>query len=289
MNNKTNQENSKLGRGLSALFSNKQDSSDDAKGYKLVNISSMQPNKDQPRNKFNQKEIQELADSMKSNGILQPLLVRKLNDGKFEIVAGERRWRAAQIAGLHELPVIIKNVTDEEVMQLALIENIQRANLNPVEEAKAFKKLLSSNNSNYEDLTKLVGKSRSHISNMVRLLELDEKILDLIEEEKISMGHARTLIGVPNALDLAYEIINKKLSVRDVEKSTSKYKNKHKKNNKIHKDPNISDLEKELSENIGLKTSIHFNETGSSGSITLYYSDLDQLDDIMRRLKKKSS
>ena len=145
---------------------------------------------------------------------------------------------------------------------------------------------LAFNNFNYEELTRLIGKSRSHISNTIRLLELDEKILNLIEEEKLSMGHARTLIGVPNALELALEIINKKLSVRDIERSTSKYKRGLKKTKKNYKDPNTADLEKELSEKLGLKTTIEFNEKGSSGSITLYYSDLDQLDDIMRRLKK---
>jgi ParB family chromosome partitioning protein len=218
--------------------------------------------------------------------MLQPIIVRKIGDENFEIVAGERRWRAAQLVGIHEVPVTIKKISDNEVIQIALIENIQRENLNPVEEARAFKTLLQSNNLNYEELTKLISKSRSHISNTIRLLELDEKILNLIEEEKISMGHARTLIGVPNAVELAYEIINKKLSVRDIEKSTSRHKKKHKKTNKNYKDPNIADLEKELSEKIGLKTTIEFNEEGSSGSITLYYSNLEQLDDIMQKLKK---
>ena len=281
-----NQESSKLGRGLSALLSSKDDGQLDLKGFKIVNITSLQPNKEQPRRKFDANELEGLANSLKSNGMLHPIIVRKKTNENFEIIAGERRWRAAQIAGIHEVPIIIKEASDKEIVQLALIENIQRQNLNPVEEARAFKKLLQGSNSNYEELTKLIGKSRSHISNTIRLLELDDKILNLIEEEKLSMGHARSLIGVPNAIELAHEIINKKLSVRDIERNTSKYKKTHKKNKKNYKDPNIVDLEKELSEKIGLKTKIEFNNEGSSGSITLYYSDLEQLDDIMRKLKK---
>tara|TARA_B100001123_G_C15281794_1_gene1014256 strand:+ start:862 stop:1710 length:849 start_codon:yes stop_codon:yes gene_type:complete len=281
-----NKEKNKLGRGLSALLSNKNTTPTDSKEYKVVNISSLKPNKEQPRTKFKKEELKDLASSIKTNGMLQPILVRRFDNDTFEIVAGERRWRSAQIAGLHEVPIIVKTISNTEVMQIALIENIQRENLNPVEEAKAYKKLLDNNSSNFENLTNLIHKSRSHISNMVRLLELDERILNLVEEEKISMGHARTLIGVPNGYELAKEIISKKLSVRDVEKSTSRYKKTHKKIKKNQNDPNITDLEKELSEKIGLKTSIEFNEEGSSGSITLYYSNLDQLDDIMRRLKK---
>ena len=175
-------------------------------------------------------------------------------------------------------------MTDDEVVQVALIENIQRENLNPIEEAKAYKILLKSDNISYENLSSAVGKSRSHVSNIIRLLELDKKIIAYIESGSISMGHARALIGVPNAVEIAEEIISKKLSVRDVERNTSKFKKAKTKKNP--KDPNITDLEKELSEKIGLKTSIHFKEQGSSGSITLYYSDLDQLDEIMKRLKK---
>tara|TARA_Y100000996_G_scaffold11039_1_gene8958 strand:- start:275 stop:1123 length:849 start_codon:yes stop_codon:yes gene_type:complete len=280
------QENNKLGRGLSSLFSSSNNY--EKENLKHINISQIIPNKDQPRKKFNQKELDELSESIKTQGILQPIVVRKKSDNSFEIIAGERRWRAAQIAGLHEVPTIVKQLSDSQVIQAALIENIQRENLNPVEEAKAYKSILSSNEISSENLSKIIGKSRSHISNIVRLLELDTKILEFIESGKLSMGHARALIGVPDAINLAKEIIDKKLSVRDAEKNTSKYKksknlNKTSKNNK---DPNIIDLEKELSEKIGLKTSIQFNDQGSSGSITLFYSDLDQLDEIMKRLKR---
>ncbi|PPR47860.1 MAG: putative chromosome-partitioning protein ParB [Alphaproteobacteria bacterium MarineAlpha5_Bin9] len=282
-----NNENNKLGRGLASLLSSRKDvEKTDSSNINIVPITSIRSNKNQPRKNFKEQELEELAKSIKSKGILQPIIVRKTNQDSYEIVAGERRWRAAQIAGVHDLPVVIKNISDLEVMQIALIENIQRENLNPVEEAKAYKVLLKQSNSNYNDLISLVSKSRSHISNMIRLLDLDEEILKLIEQEKISMGHARALIGVPNALELANEIIDKKLSVREVEKTSAQHKKRNNKKPKLTKDANIVDLEKELSEKIGLKTSIHFNQEGSSGSITLYYSDLDQLDDIMKRLKK---
>ena len=279
-----NNNSSKLGRGLTSLLSSNASNLSD-RIFKLINISSIFANLHQPRKNFRKDELQDLAASIKSKGILQPIVVRKKNEDSYEIIVGERRWRAAQIAGLHEIPALVKEMNNEEVIQVALIENIQRANLNPVEEARAYQNILTKNNVNYENLSDVIGKSRSHISNMIRLLELDKKILDYIEEGKISMGHARALIGVPDALNLAEEIINKKLSVREIERNTSKFKkNKSKKN---FKDPNIVDLEKELSEKIGLKTSIHFNDQGASGSITLYYSDLDQLDDIMKRLKKQ--
>ena len=281
-----NSEKNKLGRGLSALLSSSKASKEEEKEktFKFINLSSISSNSNQPRKNFDKNELEELASSIKSKGVLQPIVVRKKSENLFEIIAGERRWRAAQLAGIHEIPAIIRNMTNEEVMHAALIENIQREDLNPVEEARAYQSLLNNKKINYENLSLAVGKSRSHISNMIRLLELDKKILDYIENGKISMGHARALIGVPDATDLVEKIINKNLSVRDVEKGTSKFKKSKSKKNL--KDPNIVDLEKELSEKIGLKTSIHFNEAGSSGSITLYYSDLDQLDDIMKRLKK---
>jgi len=281
-----NKESKKLGRGLSSLLSSHNNTSDNLgdKTFKLINISSVEANAQQPRKNFSKQELENLSASIKSEGVLQPILVREKNKDLFEIIAGERRWRAAQIAGIHQIPAVIKKMNDEEVLQAALIENIQREDLNPIEEARAYKTILENDSVNYDNLSNAIGKSKSHISNTIRLLELDLKILNYIQDGKISMGHARALIGVPNAVDLADEIINKKLSVREIERNTSKYKKT--KSKRILKDPNIVDLEKELSEKIGLKTSIHFNEQGSSGSITLYYSDLDQLDDIMKRLKK---
>lgn len=275
-----NTEIKKLGRGLGSLLS---PGTGENKNFKFINISEIQANPNQPRKNFKKEELQELASSIRSQGILQPIVVRRVKNNQYEIIAGERRWRGAQIAGLHEIPALIKDMSDEAVQEAALIENIQRENLNAVEEAKAYKAILNNKNIDYEKLSKNVGKSKSHISNMIRLLDLDEEILNYIVSGKLSMGHARALIGVPNAVELAKEIINKKLSVRQTEKNTAGFKKL--KNKQNLKDPNILDLEKELSEKIGLKTSIHFNEEGSSGSLTLYYSDLDQLDSIMQRLK----
>ena len=276
-----NLENKKLGRGLGSLLPPGQSSED--KNFKFINISQIQANEKQPRKEFNKEELADLASSIKSKGILQAIIVRPKGNDYFEIIAGERRWRAAQIAGIHQLPALIKDMNDDMVQEAALIENIQRENLNAVEEANAYKAILSNNNSDHDSLARSLGKSKSHISNMIRLLELDEEILNYVIAGKLSMGHARALIGVPNAKELAKEIIQKKLSVRQVEKKTSSYKKT--KSKKHIKDSNILDLEKELSEKIGLKTSIHFNEEGTSGSLTLFYSDLDQLDDLMRRLK----
>ena len=277
-----NLHNKKLGRGLGSLLSS--ESTKDDKNFKFINISEIQANQNQPRKNFKKEDLEGLASSIKSQGVLQPIVVRLINNNSYEIIAGERRWRSAQIAGLHEIPALIKNMTDEVVNEAALIENIQRENLNAVEEAKAYQDILKNKNSDYDRLSKTIGKSKSHISNMIRLLDLDQEILDYIILGKLSMGHARALIGVPNAKELAKEIIAKKLSVRQIEKNTANFKKT--KNKKNFKDPNILDIEKELSEKIGLKTSIHFNEEGSSGSLTLFYSDLDQLDEIMKRLKK---
>ena len=278
-----NQENKKLGMGLGALLSSTNNKSEN-KDFKKINISEIVANPNQPRKNFKKNELDELANSIRSQGVLQPIVVRKSQESGYEIVAGERRWRAAQIAGIHEIPALIKEMSNDQVQEAALIENIQRENLNAVEEAQAYKKILKNKESDYSSLSKSTGKSKSHISNMIRLLELEKSILDFIVEGKLSMGHARALIGIPNALEAAKDIINKKLSVRQVEKNTANYKKRKIKKNR--KDANILDLEKELSEKIGLKTSIHFNEEGSSGSLTLFYSDLDQLDSIMKRLKK---
>ena len=277
-----NTENKKLGRGLGALLPSGKNKED--KSFKFINVSEIQANLNQPRKNFKKDDLEELALSIKSQGILQPIVVRLLSSNNYEIIAGERRWRAAQLVGIHEIPAFIKEIPEDLLNEAALIENIQRENLNPVEEARAYESILKKHKSNYDELSKIVGKSKSHISNMIRLLELEEEILNFVISGKLSMGHARALIGVPNAKEMAIDIINKNLSVRQTEKNTSNYK-KNKKRQK-NKDPNILDLEKELSEKIGLKTSIQFSEQGSSGSLTLYYSDLDQLDDIMKRLKK---
>jgi len=278
-----NKEN-KLGMGLGALLSTPNNNSTIDNGIQKINISQILPNPSQPRKNFNDKELKELSSSIKNQGLIQPIIVKRTDDNQFQIIAGERRWRACQLNGMHEVDCVIKDLDDTNVLEAALIENIQREDLNVIEEANAYKGLVDIKGVNNETLAKLIGKSSSHISNILRLLELDKKIQQMVIRGDLSMGHARALIGVPDAINKANEIIEKKLSVRQVEKITSEFK-KHK-TKKISKDPNILDLEKELSDKIGLKTSIQFNENGSSGSLTLYYSDLNQLDDLMKRLKK---
>ena len=276
-----NKENNKLGMGLGALLnSNNKNKSSTNK----IDISKIYPNKKQPRKNFEEKEIKELSESIKNQGLIQPIVVMETSSGIYEIIAVERRWRACQLAGLHSVNCVVMNVDDKNIYELALIENIQRENLNVVEEAKAYKNLIELNGIKNEELSKKIGKSTSHVSNLIRILDLDDEIHQMIIDGKISMGHARALIGVPNAVEKAKEIFEKKLSVRDVEKSTSKHKKTRKK--QLEKDPNIADLEKELSDKIGLKTEIEFSDNGSSGSLKLYYSDLNQLDEIMKRLKK---
>ena len=274
----------KLGMGLGALLSTSNTNNDTNNGVKKINISQIQPNPSQPRKNFNEANIKELATSIKNQGLIQPIVVRFIENDNYQIIAGERRWRASQIAGLHEVDCVVKETSEDEVLEAALIENIQREDLNIIEEANAYKGLINLKNITNENLAKIIGKSSSHVSNTLRLLELDEKIQNMVIQGDLTMGHARALIGVPDAYEKAMEIVEKNLSVRQVEKLTSEFK----KNKKIknEKDPNIVDLEKELSNKIGLKTSIQFNENGSSGSLTLYYSDLNQLDEIMKRLKK---
>jgi len=274
-------ENKKLGMGLGALLT---PTNINKNNVNKIDISKISPNKQQPRKNFDENDIQELSSSIKNQGLIQPIIVRDVGGDSYEIIAGERRWRACQLAGVHSVDCVVMDAAEDQVFELALIENIQRENLNVVEEAKAYKQIIEKNKLKTEDLAKQLGKSPSHISNLIRILELDEEIHQMIISGKISMGHARALVGVPDALAKAKEIFEKKLSVRDVEKSTSKYKKVRKK--QPQKDPNILDLEKELSDKIGIKTTIHFNESGSSGSLTLFYSDLNQLDEIMKRLKK---
>ena len=279
-----NKEN-KLGMGLGALLSKSNIKNENNNGIQKINISQIIPNPSQPRKNFKDEELKELSSSIKNQGLIQPIIVKPTNDNQFQIIAGERRWRACQLNGMHEVDCVIKDLDDINVLEAALIENIQREDLNVIEEANAYKGLIDIKSINNENLAKLIGKSSSHVSNILRLLDLDKKIQEMVINGDLSMGHARALIGVPDAIKKANEIIDKKLSVRQVEKITSEFKkNKSKKNSK---DPNIIDLEKELSDKIGLKTSIQFNENGSSGSLTLYYSDLNQLDDLMKRLKKQ--
>ena len=278
-----NKEN-KLGMGLGALLSTTNNKNETNNNVQKINISQIVPNPLQPRKNFKNEELKELSSSIKNQGLIQPIIVKPTDDNQFQIIAGERRWRACQLNGMHEVDCVIKEIDEKSILEAALIENIQREDLNVIEEANAYKGLIDIKGISNENLAKLIGKSSSHVSNILRLLELDKKIQEMVIQGDLSMGHARALIGVPDAINKAKEIIEKKLSVRQVEKITSEFKNN--KTKKTSKDPNIVDLEKELSDKIGLKTSIQFNENGSSGSLTLYYSDLNQLDDLMKRLKK---
>ncbi len=272
----------KLGMGLGALLSSSNNVSE--VGTKKINISQITPNPSQPRKNFKESELNELATSIKKQGLIQPIIVRLDKNNQFQIIAGERRWRASQLAGLHEVECVVKELEETAVLEAALVENIQREDLNVIEEANAYKNLIQIKNISNENLANLIGKSASHVSNTLRLLDLENNIQQMVIDGDITMGHARALIGVPEAYEKAKEIVKKNLSVRQIEKITSQYKKSKK--SSTYKDTNILDLEKELSNKIGLKTSIQFNNNGSSGSLTLFYSDLNQLDDIMKRLKK---
>ena len=285
----------KLGKGLSSLLSGKSFTRDEKTPFinsvnteLKIGIMKIQPNPNQPRKNFDKEELNNLASSIKEKGVIVPILVRKkTTDDNYEIVAGERRWRAAQIAGIHEIPVIVKKLSNKETMEISLIENLQREDLNPIEEARAYKSLEDEFGYNHEQLAKVIGKSRSYLTNMIRLLDLPKFVIDSLINGILTIGHARPLIGLDNAEELAKSIIKKKLSARQSEQLSSNFKTNKSKQPYKGVDPNIKDLEEELSTKIGLKTSISFNKKSTSGSITVYYSNLDQLDDIMRRLKVK--
>ena len=287
-----------LGRGLSALLgeatpevsagSPSPGKNTAEGGFSLLPIEFLVPSPLQPRRVFAQEEIDSLAKSMKERGILQPILVRTKpdNENEYEIIAGERRWRAAQMAQIHEVPVIIRGLTDEEVLDVALIENIQRADLNALEEALGYRGLIDRFNHTQDSLSKVIGKSRSHIANTLRLLSLPNVVKDLLNDGKISAGHARALIGVLDAEGIADEIVKRGLNVRQVERliKTSKGPPNLKPHNTQKKDPDTLSLEQTLAGLLGLAVEIDFN--GSGGKLVVKYKNLDQLDEIIRRLSQ---
>ena len=289
-----------LGKGLGALFSEGTDdlglqnlsslteSSFERQGVNILPIEKVYPSTLQPRKNFNETKITELASSIKDRGLLQPILVREDNAGNYEIIAGERRWRASQIAKIHEIPVVVKNLSDTEVLEVALIENLQRSDLTPIEEAEGFQKLIDQFGHSQNDIANLVSKSRSHIANLLRLLKLPSQIKKYLEDGKISMGHARALLGVKNSLNIAKIIIAKGLSVRAVEQMISKNDNINQTNHnkKNIKDVNTLAIEKQLQETLGLKADIKFD--GKGGSLTFFYSDLEQLDELVTTVLRKS-
>lgn len=306
-----------LGKGLSALMGESYSVSDAPKAAApaapaasekptdrptaSLLVSQLQPGKYQPRHHFDEKFIKELAQSIEKNGIMQPLIVRPLTAETYEIIAGERRFRAAQMAELKEVPVVIrKDVTDQQALELALIENIQRKDLTAIEEAEGYQQLIKEFSYSQEELAKTVGKSRSHITNLLRLLKLPDEIKALVNEEKLSMGHARALLNAPNAEKLAEKIVKKDLSVRQVEEIVRKKlegpapkdpnavkKTKAKTANK-NKDEDVLALEDSLSQSLGLPVSIEdFGD--QSGEITLHYASLLQLDNILQRLNSETN
>jgi len=270
-----------LGRGLSSLLG---DSSKNIETNKIA-IKDIVRNKFQPRKNFSKDSLEELTNSIKEQGVIQPIIVRPSanHDGKYEIIAGERRWLASQNAGLHEVPTVILNVDDVKSLEFAIVENVQRRDLNPIEEARGYQRLVDDFSYNQDKLSKFIGKSRSYIANSLRLLSLPGEILSMVEQENLSAGHARSLIGLNNSVDIAKKIIQKKLSVRQAEVLARQFRNK--KFKLVHKkDPNILDLQKTLEEKTGLNISI-LNKKSNSGTITFEYKDLDQLDRIINTIK----
>lgn len=287
-----------LGRGLSALMSDVTAPVDRSTGASaprapdlMVAIERIEPNPDQPRRYFNEDALNELASSIKEKGVIQPLIVRKSprDEAKYEIVAGERRWRASQIAKLHELPVIVRDFTDTEVLEVAIIENIQRADLNAIDEAAGYKQLMDRFGHTQEQLSQALGKSRSHIANLMRLLNLPQDVQTQVIEGKLSAGHARALVGNDQASAIAQKVIQQGLSVRDTEKlvKVDPAKEKMAQNNRVRaaaKDPDTAQLEQELSANLKMKVSIDHPVGSEAGKVTISYSSLDQLDDLLRIL-----
>ena len=271
-----------LGRGLSSLLGDSSKKIDVNK----VSIKDLTRNKLQPRKHFDKESLEELTNSIKEQGVIQPIVVRpnKLLEGKYEIIAGERRWLASQNAGLHEVPIVILNVDDVKSLEFAIVENIQRQDLNSIEEARGYRRLIDDFNYNQEKLSQFIGKSRSYIANSLRLLSLPEDVLLMVERRNLSAGHARTLIGLNNSVDIAKKIIQKKLSVRQSEILVKQFRDKKFKL-VSQKDSNVLDLQKDLEEKTGLNVSIN-NKKNNSGIISFEYRDLDQLDKLINIIKK---
>ena len=270
-----------LGRGLSSLIG---ESKVESKTNKLL-LSDIMPNKFQPRKNFNEENLDDLKNSIKERGVIQPIIVRKSEseNSKFEIIAGERRWLAARKAGLHDIPVVVTEADDLKSLEFAIVENVQRHDLNPLEEAQGYKRLIDEFSYDQEKVSKFIGKSRSYITNSLRLLTLPTSVLNYIEEKKISAGHAKILVGLDNAEFIANKIIEKKLSVRQSENFVKIFKKK--KGSFLRSiDPNIENLERSITDKIGLNVSIKNNKK-NKGTITFSYHDIDQLNKIIDIIK----
>ena len=270
-----------LGRGLSSLIG---ETKVESKTNKL-SLSEIIPNKYQPRKNFEEENLEDLTNSIKQRGVIQPIIVRKSNseNSKYEIIAGERRWLAARRAGLHDIPVVVTEADDLKSLEFAIVENVQRHDLNPLEEAQGYQRLIDEFSYDQEKVSKFIGKSRSYITNSLRLLSLPLEIIKLIESKKITAGHAKILVGLENSVFVANKIVEKKLSVRQAEKFVQLFKSKKKSYFKT-KDSNIRDLELSISEKIGLKVNIK-NKKNNSGDIIFEYKDLNQLNKIIEIIK----
>ena len=270
-----------LGRGLSSLIG---ETKVESQGIKMP-ISDLIPNKYQPRKNFNKSNLDDLTNSIKERGVLQPIIVRRSleQNNKYEIIAGERRWLAAQKAGLHDVPVVVTEADDLRSLEFAIVENVQRQDLNPLEEAQGYKRLIDEFSYDQEKVSKFIGKSRSYISNSLRILTLPNDVIKLIETEQLSTGHAKILVGLENASFVANKIIEKKLSVRQAERFVQLFKNKKQKF-KNTKDTNILSLELSVSNKIGLNVDIQNNKR-NKGKISFEYKDLDQLNKIIEIIK----
>ena len=269
-----------LGRGLSSLIGETKVE----QATNKLSISDLYPNKFQPRKIFDEDSLNDLEKSIKERGIIQPIIVRKSNEeSKYEIIAGERRWLAAQKAGLHEVPVVVTEADDLKSLEFAIVENVQRNDLNPLEEAQGYQRLINDFSYDQEKVSKFIGKSRSYITNCLRILTLPSDVLNLIETKKLSTGHAKILVGLQNASFVAQKIIEKKLSVRQSENFVKIFKKKKSFNIKSN-DPNIQNLEKSISDKIGLNVSIK-NSKKNKGTITFMYHDIEQLNKIIEIIK----
>ena len=270
-----------LGRGLSSLIGD----SDVKITNNKISISSIIPNKYQPRKNFDKNSLEELTASIRERGIIQPIIVRASEDSndKYELIAGERRWQAAQNAGLHEVPAVILNVDNLKSLEFAIVENVQRKDLNPIEEAEGYQRLINEFNYDQDKVAKFIGKSRAHISNCIRLLSLPAKVIEHIINDKISPGHAKILVGLDNSELLAEKIIKKKLSVRQAEALARLVKSN--KSSIKSKDPNSIDIENQLSSKIGMKVFLN-NKKNNTGTLIFEYKGIDQLDRLIKVIKE---
>jgi len=271
-----------LGRGLSSLIG---ETKIETKTNKL-SLSDIVPNQFQPRKNFDEDNLEDLANSIRERGVIQPIIVRNSNsdNSKFEIIAGERRWLAARKAGLHDIPVVVTDADDLKSLEFAIVENVQRHDLNPLEEAQGYKRLIDEFSYDQEKVSKFIGKSRSYITNSLRILNLPKEVLKLVEEKKLNDGHTKILVGLDNANFIAQKIVEKKLSVRQTENFVKIFK-KTKFKSKINKDSNIAELENNLTEKLGIRVFIK-NKRTNKGSISFEYADLDQLNRIIDSVKK---